>query len=84
MICTRFDAPAVSSEGASTLAAMEVSVGRPSTNDPVNVAAARGAALPASVLLNLALTWPVYGLARRLFPVEDPRSSRVREVRVVA
>ena len=42
------------------------------------------AALPASVLLNLALTWPVYGLARRLFPVEDPRSSRVREVRVVA
>ncbi len=38
--------------------------------------------LPATVLLNLLLTWPVYGFARRLFPPVDP-FDRVREVRLL-
>jgi rod shape-determining protein MreD len=38
--------------------------------------------LPAAVLLNLILTWPVYGLARRLFP-PAALSDRVHEVRLL-
>ena len=38
--------------------------------------------LPATVLLNLILTWPVYGLARRLFPPADVLD-RVHEVRLL-
>jgi rod shape-determining protein MreD len=38
--------------------------------------------LPAAVLLNLILTWPVYGLARRLFP-PHALSDRVHEVRLL-
>jgi len=40
------------------------------------------AGLPAAVLLNLILTWPVYGLARRLFP-PAALSDRVHEVRLL-
>jgi rod shape-determining protein MreD len=40
------------------------------------------AGLPVSVLLNLILTWPVYGLARRLFP-PAALSDRVHEVRLL-
>ena len=38
------------------------------------------ATLPASLLLNLVLTWPVYALARRLFPAVDifDRAHQVR------
>ena len=39
-------------------------------------------ALPATVLLNLILTWPVYSLARRLLPPVDPLG-RVHEVRLL-
>ena len=38
--------------------------------------------LPATVLLNLLLTWPVYGFARRLFPPVDV-FDRVHEVRLL-
>jgi rod shape-determining protein MreD len=38
--------------------------------------------IPATVLLNLILTWPVYGLARRLFPPADALD-RVHEVRLL-
>jgi rod shape-determining protein MreD len=38
--------------------------------------------MPATVLLNLILTWPVYGLARRLFPPADALD-RVHEVRLL-
>jgi rod shape-determining protein MreD len=38
--------------------------------------------LPATVLLNLILTWPVYALARRLFPASE-LSDRVHEVRLL-
>ncbi|HUK45725.1 MAG TPA: rod shape-determining protein MreD [Gaiellaceae bacterium] len=38
--------------------------------------------LPATVLLNLILAWPVYGLARRLFPPADALD-RVHEVRLL-
>jgi rod shape-determining protein MreD len=38
-------------------------------------------AVPASLLLNLILTWPVYALARRLFPPVE-LSDRVHEVRL--
>jgi len=38
--------------------------------------------LPATVLLNLILTWPVYGLTRRLFPPADTLD-RVHEVRLL-
>jgi rod shape-determining protein MreD len=40
------------------------------------------AALPASLLLNLVLTWPVYALARRLFPAVD-MLDRAHEVRLL-
>jgi rod shape-determining protein MreD len=40
------------------------------------------AALPASVLLNLVLTWPVYALVRRLFPPRE-LADRVHEVRLL-
>jgi len=40
------------------------------------------AALPASVLLNLLLTWPVYPLVRRLFPSHE-YAARVHEVRLL-
>jgi rod shape-determining protein MreD len=39
------------------------------------------AGLPAEVLLNLALTWPVYRLVRKLFPPVDP-SERAFEVQL--
>ena len=39
-------------------------------------------ALPASLLLSLLLTWPVYTLARRLFPAIE-LSNRVHEVRLL-
>jgi len=39
-------------------------------------------ALPAEVLWNLLLTWPVYGLVRRLFPPADV-SDRAYEVRLL-
>jgi hypothetical protein len=38
-------------------------------------------ALPATLLLNLILTWPVYTFARRLFPPAE-MSDRVHEVRL--
>jgi rod shape-determining protein MreD len=38
--------------------------------------------LPATVLLNLLLTWPVYGFARRLFPPTD-MFDRVHEVHLL-
>lgn len=38
--------------------------------------------LPAGVLLNLLLTWPVYASVRRLFPPSD-LSDRVHEVRLL-
>jgi rod shape-determining protein MreD len=38
--------------------------------------------LPATVLLNLILTWPVYALARRVFPPVD-LLDRVHEVRLL-
>jgi len=38
--------------------------------------------LPATVFLNLLLAWPVYRLARRLFPPGE-RSDRVHEVRLL-
>jgi hypothetical protein len=38
--------------------------------------------LPAEVLLNLALTWPVYRLVRKLFPPVDP-SERAFEVQLL-
>jgi len=38
--------------------------------------------LPATVLLNLILTWPVYALARRVFPPIDA-FDRVHEVRLL-
>jgi rod shape-determining protein MreD len=41
------------------------------------------AAIPASVLLNLILTLPVYALVRRMFPPVDS-SDRVHEVRLLA
>jgi hypothetical protein len=34
------------------------------------------------VLLNLIITWPVYGLARRLFPPADALD-RIHEVRLL-
>jgi rod shape-determining protein MreD len=40
------------------------------------------AALPAGVLWNLLLTWPVYGLVRRLFPPAEI-SDRAYEVRLL-
>jgi rod shape-determining protein MreD len=40
------------------------------------------AALPASVLLNLVLTLPVYALVRRLLPPDDA-AGRVHEVRLI-
>ena len=40
------------------------------------------AALPAEVLWNLLLTWPVYGLVRRLFPPAEV-SDRAYEVRLL-
>ena len=40
------------------------------------------AALPASLLLNLVLTWPVYALVRRLFPAVD-MFDRAHEVRLL-
>jgi rod shape-determining protein MreD len=39
--------------------------------------------LPAGVLWNLILTWPVYGIVRRLFPPVD-MSDRTYEVRLLA
>jgi rod shape-determining protein MreD len=39
-------------------------------------------ALPATILLNLLLTWPVYALLRRLFPPRE-LSDRVHEVRLL-
>jgi rod shape-determining protein MreD len=39
-------------------------------------------ALPASLLLNLILTWPVYTLARRLFPPVE-LSDRIHQVRLL-
>jgi len=39
--------------------------------------------LPATVLLNLILIWPVYALTRRIFPPVDA-SDRVHEVRLLA
>ena len=39
--------------------------------------------LPAGILLNLILTWPVYALARRIFRAPVP-ADRVREVRLLA
>jgi rod shape-determining protein MreD len=41
------------------------------------------AALPAGILWNLILTWPVYGLVRRLFPPTG-LSDRIHEVRLLA
>ena len=38
--------------------------------------------IPATVLLNLILTWPVYTLCRRLFPPADTLD-RVHEVRLL-
>jgi rod shape-determining protein MreD len=38
--------------------------------------------LPATILLNLILTWPVYTFARRLFPPADV-ADRVHEVRLL-
>jgi rod shape-determining protein MreD len=38
--------------------------------------------LPGTVVLNLILTWPVYGLVRRLFPPADALD-RVHEVRLL-
>jgi len=40
-------------------------------------------ALPATLLWNLILTWPVYGLVRRLFPPVDV-TDRAYEVRLLA
>jgi rod shape-determining protein MreD len=40
------------------------------------------AALPATLLLNLIFTWPVYTLARRLFPPAEI-SDRIHEVRLL-
>ncbi len=40
-------------------------------------------ALPAGVLWNLILTWPVYGVVRRLFPPVDA-FDRIHEVRLLA
>ena len=40
------------------------------------------AGLPATVLLNLLLTWPVYALVRRLFPPRE-LPDRVHEVRLL-
>ena len=40
------------------------------------------AAVPASLLLNLILTWPVYTLARRLFPPAEI-SDRIHDVRLL-
>src|SRR6266576_3703678 len=40
------------------------------------------AALPAEVLWNLLLTWPIYGLVRRLFPPSE-LSDRAYEVRLL-
>ena len=40
------------------------------------------ASLPATAVLNLVLTWPVYALARRLFPPRE-LSDRTREVRLL-
>jgi rod shape-determining protein MreD len=45
-------------------------------------AAAYLSGLPATVLLNLILTWPVYSLARRVFPPVDVLD-RVHEVRLL-
>lgn len=45
-------------------------------------AAAYLSGMPATVLLNLILTWPVYGLVRRLFPPADVLD-RVHEVRLL-
>jgi hypothetical protein len=45
-------------------------------------AAAYLSGLPATVLLNLILTWPVYSLARRVFPPIDVLD-RVHEVRLL-
>ena len=39
-------------------------------------------ALPATILLNLLLTWPVYWLVRRLFPPRE-LADRVHEVRLL-
>jgi rod shape-determining protein MreD len=39
--------------------------------------------LPATVLLNLILIWPVYAVTRRIFPPSDV-SDRVHEVRLLA
>jgi rod shape-determining protein MreD len=41
------------------------------------------AALPTGILWNLILTWPVYGLVRRLFPPTG-LSDRIHEVRLLA
>jgi hypothetical protein len=40
------------------------------------------AALPAQLLWNLLLTWPVYGLVRRLFPPVEI-TGRAYEVRLL-
>jgi rod shape-determining protein MreD len=41
------------------------------------------AGLPASILFNLVLTWPVYALARRIFP-PAALTDRVHDVRLLA
>jgi rod shape-determining protein MreD len=78
----RFHAPYVSVLVVTTLYAFGALALRFMLGEPVPAHAVI-AALPAEILWNLIVTWPVYGLVRRLFPPADS-SDRVHEVRLLA
>ena len=77
----RFHAPYVSVLVVTVLYAFGALALRFVLGDPVP-AHAVFAGLPATILLNLILTWPVYGLVRRLFPAHE-LYDRAYEVRLL-
>jgi rod shape-determining protein MreD len=77
----RFHAPFTSVAVVTVLYALGALALRFVLGDPAPAGAVL-AALPASLLLNLVLTWPVYALARRLFPAIDI-FDRAHEVRLL-
>ena len=78
----RFHAPYLSVLVVTVLYALSALALRFMLGEPVPAHAVL-AALPAGVLWNLILTWPVYGVVRRLCPPFDA-SDRVHEVRLLA
>jgi rod shape-determining protein MreD len=78
----RFHAPYVSVLVVTVLYALCALVLRFVLGEPVPAHAVL-AGLPAGLLWNLILTWPVYGLVRRLFPPVDA-SDRAYDVRLLS